>query len=227
MILITQIFSKSLSKTILISLLGHLVIFGLFSFSFGTKILAVNYANIFFWGGILSKYDLMDNGQPHNLMIKKSILKPFPIKDELRKKTNIPKADKLRISSFKINDYYFKPQLESFLNNHKIIFIEKTDFPSMLKIEKKESTITFHPALPYHFNLYFKDRQVAHIGLKFNIITKGKTNSIIIKRKIASGNLEVDLLSMHYISHYLFIQQARFLPDQWHRVKIELSPTRE
>jgi hypothetical protein len=220
-----EAFSKPLSKTIFISLLGHITIFSLFSFSFGPRIPAVNYTNIFFWGGILSKYDLMDNSQPRNLTIKKSILNPFSIKDGLIKEPNILKEDKLDINSFKMNNYYFKPQLKSFLNNHKIIFTQKTESPPILKIRKEESTITFHPALPYHFTLYFKDRQMAHIGLKFNIVTKGKTNSIIVKRKTASGNLEVDLLSMHYISHYLFIRKTRFSPDEWHAVKIELSPT--
>jgi len=45
----------------------------------------------------------------------------------------------------------------------------------------------------------------------------------VIKRKISSGNLEVDLLTMRYIGHYLFIQQKRFTPNNWQTVKIDLS----
>ncbi|MGE5197021.1 MAG: hypothetical protein ACM3IL_00745, partial [Deltaproteobacteria bacterium] len=72
--------------------------------------------------------------------------------------------------------------------------------------------------------LYFKDRQAAHIELMFNVLPDGKSNSMDIKRKISSGNLEVDLLTMRYLSHYLFIQQAGFPANKWQTVKIELSP---
>ena len=72
--------------------------------------------------------------------------------------------------------------------------------------------------------LYFKDRQLAHIELAFNIISGQKINPVVVKRKISSGNLEADLLSMRYISHYLYIQQAAFPSDVWQEVKIELSP---
>jgi hypothetical protein len=79
-----------------------------------------------------------------------------------------------------------------------------------------------YPKLPHHFLIYFKDRQRVHIELMFNIMTKAMINTILIKRKVSSGNLEADLLSMRYMSHYLFIQQSKFIPDKWQTVKIDL-----
>ncbi len=80
-----------------------------------------------------------------------------------------------------------------------------------------------YPRLPYDFSLYFRDRQAAHIELAFNIKTAGNREEVAIKRKISSGNLEADLLSMRYISHYLFIQKTRFAPGVWQSVKIDLA----
>jgi hypothetical protein len=60
----------------------------------------------------------------------------------------------------------------------------------------------------------------------FKVDSSGGRNSLEIKRKISSGNLEVDLLSMRYLSPYLFIQQNRFTPNNWQTVKIDLSPQR-
>jgi hypothetical protein len=81
----------------------------------------------------------------------------------------------------------------------------------------------FYPRLPYHFALYFKDRQTVHIELMFQVISGAQRNSILVKRRVSSGNLEADLLSMRYISRYLFIQQRGFAPNKWQTVKIDLS----
>jgi hypothetical protein len=89
--------------------------------------------------------------------------------------------------------------------------------------ERKEPVILFHPLLPYQFGLYFKDRQVAHIELFFQVKKNADRNAVQVKRKISSGNLEADLLSARYISHYLYIQQQRFAPNAWQTVKIDLS----
>ena len=80
-----------------------------------------------------------------------------------------------------------------------------------------------HPLLPHDFALYFKDRQIAHVELEFNFVSSRQPAVAVIKRKISSGNLEVDLLSMRYIGHYLFIQQTKFAPNSWRTVKIDLS----
>jgi hypothetical protein len=55
------------------------------------------------------------------------------------------------------------------------------------------------------------------------VISGDKRNSILVKRRISSGNLEADLLSMRYISRYLFMQQRGFVPNKWQTVKIDLS----
>jgi hypothetical protein len=95
--------------------------------------------------------------------------------------------------------------------------------PLFVKPQQKESVLVFHPLLPYQLQLYFKDRQTVHIELMFNIISGRENKAIVVKRKISSGNLEADLLSLRYISHYLFIQRARFQPNNWQTVKIDLS----
>lgn len=87
-----------------------------------------------------------------------------------------------------------------------------------------EPAFTLHPLLPYRFDLYFKDRQQVHIELEFSVTRSDSRNFVSLRRKISSGNLEADLLSMRYIGHYLFIQQARFSAGVWQPVKIEFSP---
>lgn len=89
---------------------------------------------------------------------------------------------------------------------------------------RKDPVFTLHPLLPYQFDLYFKDRQAVHIELEFSVTRSQSRNFVFLRRKISSGNLEADLLSMRYIGHYLFIQQARFAADAWQTVKIEFSP---
>jgi predicted transcriptional regulator len=81
----------------------------------------------------------------------------------------------------------------------------------------------FYPQLPYYFQIYFKDRQRARIELMFNVVDQDNKNIVMVKRKISSGNLEADLLSMRYIGHYLSIQQAGLPKNNWQSIKIELS----
>lgn len=88
---------------------------------------------------------------------------------------------------------------------------------------RRESVFIFHPELPYRLDLYFKDRQEVHIELLVNVRPEGQGRPAAVRRRISSGNPEADLLSMRYISHYLFIQEQHFQPDTWHPVKIDLS----
>ncbi|MGE5308057.1 MAG: hypothetical protein ACM3OC_03150 [Deltaproteobacteria bacterium] len=89
---------------------------------------------------------------------------------------------------------------------------------------KKDSVITIHPLLPYGLQLYFRDRQSAHLELMFMIYTnRPEKKFIIIKRKVSSGNLDADLLCSRYLGHYLFIQQERFATNTWQTVRIDLS----
>ncbi len=203
-----------MKKSIIFSLLGHLTLFSMFGFSFGTKLPQANYAAVAFWGDILHNYDFAQEDHFRVLRIEK--LFPYLLRDlgrQVKKQVSDP--------GFNVENY-LKPQA-------RLASIEEKSIYKVLPAEKpisfrKESVIILHPELPYYFNLYFKDRQVVHIALAFNIIPRGKSNSILVRRKISSGNLEVDLLSMRYLSHYLFLQQSVLAPNIWQTVKIDFSP---
>jgi len=198
-------------KTIFFSILGHLAAFGIFSFSFGPAAPRMNYAPVSFWGRILPGSELISK----NLGAIKTV-KPF-----LARAPDLcsDKTEKIRPA---LADLYLKPPLALELNNEKIAFKEKIPPITVIK-KRKEQAIMFHPVLPYHFLLFFNDRQAVHVELMFNIISRDNMNSIVVKRKISSGNLEADLLSMRYISRYLFIEQAGFMANNWQTVKIDLS----
>lgn len=223
--MITSIFKKS----VFISLLGHLAVFSIIGFSFGVRIPKVNFVNVYFWGKILRSSDLT----PPFLGLTNSIKgragltsarysQSIDIKDAFIRKQNTLLLDKTNKRSLLVFNNYLKPQANLAFNEEKIISTQKSIWGLPI-LKRKEPVIMFYPPLPYQVSLYFKDRQVVHIELMFNVISSGKNNSIVIKRKISSGNLEADLLSMRYISRYLFIQQAGFTPNNWQAVKIDLS----
>jgi len=207
-----MILSKTLNKMIFASLLGHIIVCGIFSFSFGDRIPKTDYACISFLGQILNRSDL--NIWPFTAHLPRGII--------LGKRPNISALDKSSKEYSLVLKPHLKPLTPLLFSQDKITLIPKPEPISFVQ-KRKEPIIMFHPLLPEYFLLYFRDRQVAHIELMFNIISTGKINSIVVKRKISSGNLEVDLLSRRYISHYLFIQQARFSPNNWQTVKIDLS----
>jgi len=206
--------SSIYKKTICFSLLGHLAVFSLFSLSFGKRIPSANYSGVYFWGSILLNSELAVNKQtPVRLGAKEAFKRKADMELLVRPSQNTPC----------LPNNYLKPQLMALLpQQEKMPKREGRSLSTYSRI-KKEPSIMLYPHLPYNFLLYFKNRQIVHIELIFNIISHGKTNSIAIKRKIASGNLEADLLSMRYINHYLFVQQSRFMPNKWQTVKIELS----
>ena len=201
-------------KTICLSLLGHIAVFTLFSLSFGRKMRYANYSEVSFWGSVLLSSELVMNrrfsGQPASkeAFIKKADLILFAN----------PSQDSPRLFN-----HYVKPQLALLPAENKPPFRQAASLTTPPGA-KKEPSVTLYPNLPYSFLLYFKDRQIVHIELMFNIISDGKTKSIAVRRKIASGSLEADLLSMRYMNHYLFLQQSRFMPNRWQTVRIELSP---
>jgi len=202
-----------LKKAIFISFLGHITIFSIFSFSFGKVIPKADYASVSFWGQFLL------NSQVNKPL--PSILGGYKNKF-LQSKPDTSALDKItRISPF-VYGYHLKPASTLSFNTEKGPFFNKPT-PMLFSLKRREPMIILHPLLPYGFTLYFKDRQVAHVELMFNIVSAEGRNSVVVKRKISSGNLEVDLLSMRYIGHYLFIKQARFTPNNWQTVKIDLS----
>ncbi len=186
------------------------MIFGLFTFSFDHNRFQARETRLFFWGGILPKaaFDFQPGGLARGgEFIQKA-------GDVLPKNTGF--------EFFTPADYSLKPQEEVAITAVKPLFIHQRTAAGVLPL-KKDSPIMFHPLLPYQLQIYFKDRQAVHIELMFNIISSGEKNIILTRRKISSGNIEADFLSARYISHYLFIQQARFPLDVWQTVKIDLS----
>lgn len=199
---------KSLFRnTVFFSFLGHLTVFSLFSFSFGYKVPSSGYAPVVFCGSILSPSDLAARQQEAHL---KLALPDMRLLDKPNKE--LPP----------VSSVYVKPAVTPVFNTEKTPFIPKTT-PAYFSWRRKEPVIMFYPHLPYNFLLYFQDRQAVHIEIMFNVIYREKTSSVVIKRKISSGNLEADLFTLRYLGHYLFIQQSGFPKDNWQTVKIDLS----
>lgn len=211
-----------LKKAIFLSLAGHLAVLGIFGFSFGNKIPIADYGSINFLGDFLKKYDFLSEKRPDKDYFKKNIIISSQQQSFFKKSVN-SQNQKKALAKEVIFGPFVKPKVSaSFSGTKQSYFIRLPDW--QIAPKKKRDVLTFYPVMPRHFSLYFKDRQVAHIELMFNI-PKDKKNAVVtIKRKVASGNLEVDLLSKRYMSHYLYLQQSRFTPDKWNTVKIELAP---
>lgn len=195
-----------LKRTILFSLLGHLAVFSLFSFSFGKRA-DTGYQGIYFWSASFPAPSPLISSRPGDNFIRRILINPHHIKVK-----KISDAVILPLG-------YFKPAFCQALAREKIAYLPKSNpWPT-----RKEAVMMFYPELPYQFSLYFQDRQMAHIELAFNIKIASGREEVTIKRKISSGNLEADLLSMRYISHYLFIQKSKLIPGAWQSVKIDLA----
>jgi hypothetical protein len=203
-------------KTVVISLVSHIAFFGFFSFSFGNRFPMADYSQISFLGQLLS------NIAPEKSY--KSENSPLANNGDNRVTLYALGRRSASLSTNILGPAFpnLKPHFILNLDAEKPAYIPK--LPSWApSLRQKEPSIIFHPLLPYSFPLYFKDRQTAHVELEFSIIPASKGNSIVVRRKISSGNLEVDLLSSRCISRYLFLQQSRFHPSRWQAVKIDLS----
>ncbi|MBI4707877.1 MAG: hypothetical protein HY761_08140 [Candidatus Omnitrophica bacterium] len=200
----TQLFKKA----ILVSFAGHLAFLGIFNFSFGRRLPPVDYSAVSFLGQVFSTREIIPR-----------ILKE-PLKQE-QKKTFL-RAELLHQSAEKEYFASFKPAVTFESSPEKAIFNEARLGPYVFPV-KKEPAIYLRPLLPYSFTLYFNDRQTAHVELLYKITLLRENGYPVVKRKISSGNLEVDLLSMRYISHYLFVRKASVNPESWQAVKIDLS----
>jgi hypothetical protein len=209
-------------QAVFFSVLGHLTLFTMFGLSFGPRIPAANFTNVSFWGEVFRSSDLIDNrdfaigGKTARLASKSEILALDKINRESQ-------TGYRRLFN---NDWQRKPLVSLGPVQDKIEFVEKVT-PILLTSQLRQQPIMFYPRLPYRFTLYFKDRQTAHIELMFEVASIGRIRPVLVKRKISSGNLETDLLSMRYISRYLFMQQQAFLPNKWQTVKIDLSTGNE
>ncbi|OGX19546.1 MAG: hypothetical protein A3K83_05230 [Omnitrophica WOR_2 bacterium RBG_13_44_8b] len=205
--------SRQFLKTILISLLGHVTFFSIFSFSFGARIPNAGNSSVIFWG------QLLGNSQ----VAKPSISNRINEKAQIWRKIDTLEPDTKDSDSRPTISFLWEKPHSGITAN-----VEKTPFRENIKplptfARAKGPAIIFHPLLPYGFTLYFRDRQVAHVELAFRAFPQDQKKSIIVKRIISSGNLEVDLLSIRYIERYLFMQQADFTSPDWNTVKIDLS----
>ncbi|MDD5165930.1 MAG: hypothetical protein PHQ57_00870 [Candidatus Omnitrophica bacterium] len=205
--------SPIFNKAIIFSVLGHVTIFSLFNFSFGQRVPKLDFANIYSLGAILQKADLASNRGDFNAP---KIKNNFFAKAQARA---LLKADNTYPA---LTDYYLKPQFDIIAGGAEKVSLS---IPAALPVtlRAKESPLVFHPRLPEHFLIFFNDRETVHIELMYNVVPRSKTNIITLKRKISSGNLEADLLSMRYIGHYLFTEQSKFMMNKWQTVKIDLS----
>ncbi len=202
-----------LRQAVVISFLGHITLFSLFSLSFGPKIPTADFSRISFWGSILRGSDLTDTRSPGSGYKRGGFMG----------KSEISVLDKINRENSPLTSVeYSKPQVFLAFNEEKMLFAQKTAALPPIQ-PRREPAIMFYPRLPYHFALYFKDRQTVHIELMFQVSAGDKGSSVLIKRRISSGNLEADLLSMRYISRYLFMQQGGLSPGKWQIVKIDLS----
>jgi len=199
-----------LKKIVAFSCAGHIALFALlasFGFSFGSIRRHAAYTPIIFCGSVF----------PWTFPVSAGI-RPFG-KENRVEAALFPRATQAVPLSI---DYYVKPEVlfPYALNREPVkeapIFTEAP--------KRKDPVLLMHPLLPYRFELYFNDRQTVNIELEFEISRVNDRNFVSLRRKISSGNLEADLLSMRYIGHYLFNQQARFMPETRQSVKIEFSP---
>jgi len=211
--MITPFFKKG----ICVSLSAHAAVFLILGFSFGQKMPYMDYADVSFWGGVLKSYDL----SPVNNFVRTGAKKTaLPVPSET---FNALRAEQ---QGFGVSPGAPKPAVSLAFSREKAAFPERFSEPQLPR-KREKSVVMFYPALPYNFSLYFRDRQVAHVELEYNIISSGRDNSITIRRKTSSGNLEADLLCMRYINHYLSVQQSRLAADNWKTVKIDLQAQRD
>ncbi|MDD4953722.1 MAG: hypothetical protein PHG40_02310 [Candidatus Omnitrophica bacterium] len=206
--MISSIFKKS----IVISLLGHMAAFGIFNITFGSLIPRADRSSVFFWGEFLNNSEVSQERITPSIPAQRQVL---------FKKPDTTTIDKKGVVLVKQEGPYIKPTFYPQFSPQKTEFIQPQALS--LPVVKKNKEIIFHPLIPYGFTLYFKDRQVAHVELLFNTSSADIRRHPVVKRKISSGNLDADLLIMRYISHYLFIQEARIPAGGWQSVKIDLS----
>lgn len=204
-------------RTLFVSLLAHLAFFSIFSFSFGRRDGRLEYPTVNFLGSFLGPIDLVGHLRAGSKIIS---LK----KQESFLPQALPSAETGQ--GLVTVSYYQKPQVRLAVREEKALYVPAvSSYPGLPA--RRESVITLYPSLPYHFLLYFKDRQRAHIELMYNTVPGAKSNPVVLKRKISSGNLEADLLSMRYISHYLFTQTPYTGGNGWQTIKIDLEPRKE
>lgn len=211
--------SINLKSTIFVSLIWHIACFSIVELTFGKRIF-LNPASFetFFLGSILQNSDYHSKSE--------SALTDYPKKNA----TSISQPLRSKNSRLKPQDFFSelnnlplmldKPKDLIALAKGKITYFATTPLP---ETRNSAGSLLFHPLLPYHFLLYFKDRQTAHVEIMFYISSRrGKVTGL--KRKISSANPEVDILVMRNLAHFLNLCGSNFATDSWQSVKIDLKP---
>ncbi len=201
----------SLRRFLLISLAGHIAVSALFGFSFYPSQNRLTYAPVVYMGEL--------PGRLFTLPV--AGVKAFPrLRDPLSSGAGfLPERSDAPVLSA---ECFIKPGVPVPAASNKS-FVPAPAVITHAPV-RQDSVLILHPLLPYQFDLYFKDRQTVNIEHEFMISRVGGRSLVNVRRSISSGNLEADLLSIRSISHYLYIQEERFVPDVWQKVKIEFSP---
>ena len=201
-------FAKRMIVAIFISLICHIFCFNNIELSFHKKFTGGDSesSKIFFLGPILKAGYSHPSGKTG---YSRNRIYTEILPDALKAKSQ---------SIYELDSDFAKPPLGN-LNDTKISYFVSFTIP---KTTKANSGIMFYPPMPYHFLLYFNNRQTAHMEVAFYISPEGKV--VGIKRKISSGNPEVDLLIMRNLSHFLNLCKSNFALDSWQIVNIDLSP---
>ena len=197
----------------MVSLSLHLLGLGIFEPTFGRPLEKSEFARISFLGSILQAGDFFSSAN-YRGFAERGLPRLLPF----LKPSSPVKKKEANFSGFMPKPA--KPLVTLAQQRQKISFASKVDL-AILPRRRQESSVVFHPPLPYSFLLYFQDRQVAHIEFMFYISGQGKIS--YIKKKISSGNLDVDLLAARYIAHYLNLLEGSFPPGAWQTVKIDLT----
>lgn len=198
-----------------VSLIGHAALFSAFSFNFGARIVPFNFPAVSFYGSFLSSYDLTPLPQSKDyLKVGEAIVERREFSACFNKGEKAPYA-------FKPD--YIKPAFAPSFYQERPVFLDSMVL-TVNTPNRERTAIMFYPQFPYHFSLYFKDREAVHIELAFRVAHVGSKDIITVKRKVSSGNLEADLMCMRYISRYLSMQHSSLAgTGSWQSVKIDLS----
>jgi len=198
-------------EAVFLSLVGHAAVFGTVSLSFGPELRPLNFTDVSFRGSFLAQREL----SPESYAARTAVGRlPMLGLGYLRRKAALP------VSGL---EHYLKP--EAFLAQGNKLFWQPAVQPLLpVNTTGDKSVVMLYPALSFNPSLYFKDRRQVHLELVYRGKRSGSDNySVFLKRRISSGNLEADLLSMRSLSRYLLIRQSE-TDSGWHTVKIELSP---
>jgi hypothetical protein len=217
--------NAGLRIAVIASLFCHILMFNNIELTFGKNASGKNskFSEIFFLGSILrdvnyypqSPAEIKDAADRLNTRIFSEML--TPLEKDIPTKVGLP-VEKEPLMGIRAKPSSNKPLLANLVDKKSTYF--RTIAP--LKIKKTDSSIMFYPPMPYHFLLYFKNRQTAHMEVAFYISPKGKV--LGLKRKISSGNPEVDLLVMRNLIHFLNLCKSNLALGSWQTVRIDLSP---